>query len=85
MDSWHLNNVKVITLNYVDWVPFSCIVSFHNWSQSSELILKNLFLEFLKNMSKLPLIWLYLTLKKNFELRCVNVYVLLLNMLHKNL
>ena len=32
MDLWHLNNMKVMTLNYVDWVPFPCIDSFHNCS-----------------------------------------------------
>ena len=28
MDLWHLNNIKVITLNCVDFVPFSGLDSF---------------------------------------------------------
>ena len=44
--------MKAITLNYVDCVPFSCLDSFHSFAQSSQLILKCLILEFLKNMSR---------------------------------
>ena len=29
MDLWHLNNMKVGTLNNVHYVPFSCTDSFH--------------------------------------------------------
>ena len=28
-DLWNLNNMKGITVNYVDSIPFSCIDSFH--------------------------------------------------------
>ena len=43
-------------MNYIDCVPFSCNNSFHNCSKSSQLISKNLILEFPKYMSKHPLI-----------------------------
>ena len=50
---WYLNNIKVLILAYVDCVPFSCLDS---CSQLNQLILKNLILEFLKNMIRPPLI-----------------------------
>ena len=42
MDLWHLNNLKVVTLNYVDCVP-----------QSSQLIKKFLFTNFQKTWASL--------------------------------
>ena len=56
-------NMKVIlklwTLNYVDCIPFSCILSILFTTEPTNL--KNLILEFAKNMIKLSLIWMYLT------------------------
>ena len=53
----------LITLNYVDYVPFSCNDSFHIVPNQANLFKKNLIVKFSKNMSKPPLIYLmYLTL-----------------------
>ena len=68
----------------------SCIDSLHNCSQLNQLILKNLVLEFLKSMSKSPLISpMYLTLQANFRITLhlmkSNGRVPLVNTVQKNL
>ena len=76
MNLWHLNNMKIMLNNILTYWTLTMLIvflflvllvfSFPHYPQSSQPILKNLILEFPKNMIKPPLIWLiHLTLQIN--------------------
>ena len=88
LDAWPSMETNCFFVKEVGF--FFLYYSFHNYSQLSHLIQKNLILKFSKSMSKPPLIWqMYLTLKAKFwitlHLMKSNDCVPLLNILHKNL
>ena len=78
-----MNTELLIVVLFLYWF-------FPYWSQASQLIKKNVLLEFLKSMIKPPLIWIIsLTLFPNFQITLglmkSNGYVALLNALHLDL